>query len=310
MKFWKFLFNFFVFLFSLLMFIMIFSTNVFDSIYNITSKSSIDSIASGIDDIDFDFDVLNDANLSILKSSTFKNVVLEIVGSNIRSKLEVGNDFKVNNLYIYDILDKNIDKILYESSVTLTDYDKASLVVSLKKCVLSLVEELTSFDVGVDSSYFGVNRNIFFSNYLLIMIVIIICLFLFILLFKYNVRKTVYTSGLIILINGIISLLMGIFLGIEFVYDIFFSKFSEFDFLINGIINYFSNVFVRNGFIMLFVGILLIIFSIFIKKFELKKEIKHIVGDVNVDNNKNDVVYNDLEDTMDMKTFAERVDKK
>lgn len=330
MKFFKVFGSFLAIIISIVMFFVVFSTNVLNITYNAVGSDAINDIVSDIDIVSFiDEDVSSDV-LKLLESPTMKRVFSEIISSGISSQIGINSNVKFNKEYVYKLIDDNIDKILSENNVSLSSSEINELVKSLKDSADDIVLAFDNKDNAIYSmEILGIKGNILINNYLLVMVVIIVILFLLILLFKFNFGSAVNISGNVILVNGIVSVLLGVFMSSSFISDFINDNDALYSAILNPIVSYFKNGFVRNGIIMLIVGIVLIIVSILDKRMITKKNIKHIIDnndkgssveDVNHgsnddttcdDNTSSDVnVSTNLEETMEMKTFAERVHSK
>lgn len=330
MKFFKVFGSFLAIIISIVMFFVVFSTNVLNITYNAVGSDAINDIVSDIDIVSFiDEDVSSDVPM-VLESPTMKRVFSEIISSGISSQIGINSNVKFNKEYVYKLIDDNIDKILSENNVSLSSSEINELVKSLKDSADDIVLAFDNKDNAIYSmEIFGIKGNILINNYLLVMVVIIVILFLLILLFKFNFGSAVNISGNVILVNGIVSVLLGVFMSSSFISDFINDNDALYSAILNPIVSYFKNGFVRNGIIMLIVGIVLIIVSILDKRMITKKNTKHIIDnndkgssveDVNHgsnddttcdDNTSSDVnVSTNLEETMEMKTFAERVHSK
>ena len=119
---------------------------------------------------------------------------------------------------------------------------------------------------------------------------------------------------------GIFFLLLGLLSSMKFVSDFLVNFFNDFGNLVISLVKPLGNMVFINGIIMVLVGILFIVISGLIKK-KLKRKIV-VVGNDDTKENSDDKgneagSISDVEvmedknsdDTMEMKTFAERVEK-
>lgn len=338
MKFFRSLLNFFAVILMIVMFAWMLISCVCNVVFRVVTPNGITAL---VKEVDFTTALVDESGqkteiyqflidesgmreedvYGLLNSDSFKNIVGELFGSVIYYSFTGDEGCKISSGELNTMVRENIDTIIKEADITLTTVEKNRLVEALTSNSGELTTKLYSeIDVVNDS----MDIKMLLNNYLVVIIVVSVFLFLLIALFRWSFIQAVSDVGVVILAAGIIILLLGVFSRAKFVLDLLLNVPFEASNLLRSVIYFFGNLLVVNGVIMIMVGILLIVLVIIIRKIIEKRKIMISKG---VNDNKDmdlgviEQVQGKLEgevveeptkvneETMEMKTFAEKIDK-
>ena len=210
----------------------------------------------------------------------------------------------------------SINKISSESGINLTETEKRQLFEMISNNGDEVLDLVYSNKIVSDGNMF----KFLIDNYLWIIVFVCVIFFLIIALFRGSFIKALGDFGVVTLTLGIFFLLLGLLSSMKFVSDFLVNFFNDFGNLVISLIKPLGNMVFINGIIMVLVGILFIVISGLINK-KLKRKIVVVSNDDtkgnsddkgNEDGSISDVKVTEdknSDDTMEMKTFAERVEK-
>lgn len=333
MKFFKFMGNFLAVIVMIIMFFFLIGAFTFGIAVKLVSKNGITDLVQEVDfssalvdkngnKLEFYQDSIKDSGFSeeeinnVLNSSSFKEFVGEILGSAVYYSITLDDDAKLTSIELDSKLKDSINKISSESGINLTETEKRQLFEMISNNGDEVLDLVYSNKIVSDGNMF----KFLIDNYLWIIVFVCVIFFLIIALFRGSFIKALGDFGVVTLTLGIFFLLLGLLSSMKFVSDFLVNFFNDFGNLVISLIKPLGNMVFINGIIMVLVGILFIVISGLIKK-KLKRKIV-VVGNDDTKGNSDDKgneagSISDVEamedknsdDTMEMKTFAERVEK-
>lgn len=333
MKFFKFMGNFLAVIVMIIMFFFLIGAFTFGIAVKLVSPNGITDLVQEVDfssalvdkngnKLEFYQDLIKDSGFSeeeinnVLNSSSFKEFVGEILGSAVYYSITLDDDAKLTSIELDSKLKDSINKISSESGINLTETEKRQLFEMISNNGDEVLDLVYSNKIVSDGNMF----KFLIDNYLWIIVFVCVIFFLIIALFRGSFIKALGDFGVVTLTSGIFFLLLGLLSSMKFVSDFLVNFFNDFGNLVISLIKPLGNMVFINGIIMVLVGILFIVISGLIKK-KLKRKIVVVSNDDtkgnsddkgNEDGSISDVkVMEDKnsDDTMEMKTFAERVEK-